>query len=231
MKHFLWCVLALSGIATPAFAAGTTQETSALPRVLLIGDSIAGGYFPLVKEALKSTAEVVLVKRAKQNAASDNAIEEMDSWLAGQTWAVVHFNWGLWDLKLTKEGRNNIPIEQYGKNLRELVQKIKQSGATPIFATTTPVPDRVLITPRRTADALLYNTVALKIMEESQVHVDDLYTAVLPRLVELQNPSDVHFNSDGDEFLARRVVKAVEFMLYLRKVLPPSGSRTDKTNQ
>ena len=77
---------------------------------------------------------------------------------------------------------------------------------------------------------MLYNAVALKIMEESQVHVDDLYTAVLPRLVELQNPSDVHFNSDGDEFLARRVVKAVEFMLYLRKVLPPSGSRNDKPN-
>ena len=68
-------------------------------------------------------------------------------------------------------------------------------------------------------------------MEESQIHVDDLYTAVLPRLVELQSPSDVHFNSDGNQFMAERVVKAIEFMLYLRKVLPPAGRRTDKTNQ
>ena len=153
MKFALGFILAVSAITAPALAAGPAQESSALPRVLLIGDSIAGGYFPLVKEALKNSAEVVMVKRAKQNGASDNAIEEMDSWLAGQNWAVIHFNWGLWDLKVNKDGRNNIPIEQYGKNLRELVEKMKQSGATPIFATTTPVPDRVLITNRRSADA------------------------------------------------------------------------------
>jgi len=187
--------------------------------VLLIGDSIAGGYAPFVQQALKNTAEVVLVQRAKPNGASDNAIEEMDTWLAGKQWAVIHFNWGLWDLKVAKDGRNNIPIEQYGKNLRELVEKMKRSGATPIFATTTPVPDRVLITNRRSADALLYNAVALKIMEESQVHVDDLYTAVLPRILEFQHPSDVHFNEEGSQFLAKRVVASIQFMLYLRKTL------------
>jgi lysophospholipase L1-like esterase len=218
MKPVLWLMLSVSGIAAPALAARIAEETSALPRVLLIGDSIAGGYAPFVQEALKNTAEVVLVKRAIPNGASDNGIEEIDTWLAGQQWAVIHFNWGLWDLKVGEDGRNNIPIEQYGKNLRDLVEKMKQSGATLIFATTTPVPERVLITNRRSADAVLYNAVALKIMEENQIHVDDLYTAVLPRLVELQYPNDVHFNSDGSQFLAQRVVKAIEFMLYLRKV-------------
>jgi len=200
-------------------AAGDTfaQGTPKLPRVLLIGDSIAGGYAPHVKEAMKDRAEVVLVKRAKQNGASDNAIEEIDSWLAGQDWAVIHFNWGLWDLRLTKDGRNNIPIEQYGKNLRELVAKMRTTSATPIFATTTPVPEGVLITPRRTADAILYNAVARRIMEESQVHVDDLYTAVLPRIHELQHPSDVHFNDDGSKYMAQRVTAAIDFMLYLRR--------------
>src|SRR2546422_719236 len=216
MRAYLVVVLLLPLLLAAAGEA-LAQSASKLPRVLLIGDSIAGGYAPFVQQAMKDRAEVVLVKRAKQNGASDNAIEEMDSWLSGQEWAVIHFNWGLWDLKITKEGRNNIPIEQYGKNLRELVAKMKKTGTIPIFATTTPVPERVMITPRRTQDAILYNAVARRIMEESDVHVDDLYEAALPRIHELQHPSDVHFNDDGSQFLAKRVTASIDFMLYLRK--------------
>jgi acyl-CoA thioesterase-1 len=152
----------------------------------------------------------------------------MDSWLAGQEWAVIHFNWGLWDLKFSKEGKNNIPIEQYGKNLRELVAKMKKTGTIPIFATTTPVPERVMITPRRTQDAILYNAVARRIMEEMDVHVDDLYEAVLPRIHDLQHPSDVHFNDDGSRYLAQRVTASVDFMLYLRKNYYYKDGRTPK---
>ena len=223
MKPYLRFVLALPVLlVVPPAGAAPAQDTSGLPKVLLIGDSITGYYAPFVQQAMKNptgvgvfaiAADVVLVNRAKPNGASDNAVEEMDSWLAGKQWAVIHFNWGLWDLKVTKDGRNNIPIEQYGKNLRELVEKMKRTGATLIFATTTPVPDRVLITNRRTADAILYNAVALKIMEENQVHVNDLYSLVLPRIQEFQHPSDVHFNAEGSQFLAKRVTAAIQFML------------------
>ena len=221
MKQCLWFLLALPGLVAAQPAGSTTApEASGLPRVLLIGDSIAGGYAPFVQQALKNVAEVVLVHRAKSNGASDNGIEEMDSWLAGKQWAVIHFNWGLWDLKVAgKNGQNNISIEQYGKNLRELVQKMKRTGAKLIFATTTPVPEKVLITPRRAVDAPLYNAVALKIMEENEIYVDDLYSLVLPRILELQHPNDVHFNDEGSQYMGKRAASCISFMLYLRKVL------------
>lgn len=206
-----------SGVSSPA-SAPVTDALDRLPRVLLVGDSIEGGYAPFVQQTLKYAAKIVHMPQS--NGASDNGIKEMDAWLAKGPWAVIHFNWGLWDLKVVgPNGQNNIPIEQYGKNLRELVEKMKRSGATLIFATTTPVPERVLITNRRTADAVLYNAVALKIMEENQVHVDDLYALALPRLTEFQLPSDVHFNDEGYEYLGRNVAKSIEFMLYLRKTL------------
>ena len=41
-------------------------------------------------------------------------------------------------------GRNVIPIEQYGTNLRRLIRRLKQTQAKLIFANTTPVPEYVL---------------------------------------------------------------------------------------
>jgi len=76
---------------------------------------------------------------------------------ADETWDVIHFNHGLHDLSYrfaddrdkndqgeyaspTNGGHPNVPPGEYGKNLRQIIARLKQTGARLIFASTTPVP-------------------------------------------------------------------------------------------
>ena len=65
-----------------------------LPQVLLIGDSISGGYAPVVRQHLKDKANVHLVQRRVASGDTNDGVEEMDAWLGNTHWDVIHFNWG-----------------------------------------------------------------------------------------------------------------------------------------
>ena len=56
----------------------------------------------------------------------------------------------------------------------------------------------------------IYNQVAIKIMDKSEIKINDLYSLVLPRVKELQRPNNVHFNIKGSEFLAEQVLKSIK---------------------
>lgn len=215
MKRSIFLSLTLLG------GLGLTQAEEAKPRVLLLGDSISMGYTPYVVEAMKDEA---FVTRPKANCGGTTAgVARIDEWLAveGGDWDVIHLNWGLHDLKrVDANGKNsNDPkmgrqaeIEVYEKQLTELVEKITATGAKCIFATTTPYPEGV--SPLRDPeDAGRYNAVALKIMKEHGVAIDDLHSFVLPKLAELQKPRNVHFSPEGSEALAGEVVKSIRTAL------------------
>jgi lysophospholipase L1-like esterase len=213
--HQFLSSLLLPGVLLAQFdkpGTNEVQDQPGLPRVLLIGDSISGGYGPVVRERLKGKANIHSVHREKANGDTNNGMDEIDAWLSRGRWDIIHFNWGLWDLKVKEDGRNVVPIEQYAKNMRELVTRLKQTRALLIFATTTPVPDPVMTPKRRTTDVLLYNAVARKIMEEEQVFIDDLYAVALPHLAEIQWPNDVHFAPRGNEILGERVTTCILYL-------------------
>src|SRR3954471_2877283 len=110
---------------SPAFAPVT--DNPALPRVLLIGDSISIGYTVSVRKALAGKANV---HRIPENGADTlNGLKKIDSWLGDSHWDVIHFNWGLHDLKVTAEGDRQVPIDAYEKNLQVLVKRLKETGA------------------------------------------------------------------------------------------------------
>jgi len=71
-----------------------SQFDSDLPKVLLWGDSISGGYLPFVIERLKGKAVVV----RKSSGTTRNALVGLDRFLAERKWDVIHFNNGLHDL-------------------------------------------------------------------------------------------------------------------------------------
>ncbi len=181
-----------------------------LPRVLLIGDSISIGYTVPVRGLLKGKANV---HRNKGNGGpTTNGLAHLQQWLGDGKWDVIHFNWGLHDLKFMADGKRQVDTEPYEKNLRELVRQLKATGAKLIWAATTPVPEGVT-PPRKNEDVLTYNAIAQKIMAENKIAVDDLYSFALPQLAEIQQPANVHFTPQGSATLAKQVAASIESAL------------------
>ncbi len=189
----------------PALAPVT--DDPALPRVLLIGDSISIGYTYPVRTLLAGKAN--LHRIPTNGGPTTRGLEEIDKWLADGKWDVIHFNWGLHDLRLMENGLHQVAIGDYEKNLRKLVARLKETGAKLIWASTTPVPEGKLSPPRRPEDVPRYNAVAAAVMRENGVAINDLYGFALPRLGEIQRPANVHFTEAGSVKLAEPVAAAI----------------------
>jgi lysophospholipase L1-like esterase len=85
-----------------------------------------------------------------------------------------------------------------------IVARLKQTGAKLIYATTTPVPGGSQ--GRVEDDTIRYNAVAVRVMQELGVAINDLHAFVKPRQAQLQRPANVHFTDEGSAQLARTVV-------------------------
>ena len=184
------------------------EDVAGLPRVLIIGDSISMGYTIPVRELLKGKANVH--RPLANGGPTINGTAHIDEWLGSGKWDVIHFNWGLHDLKINDDGTRQVPIDKYEQNLRELVARMRQTGAKLIWASTTPVPDAAMKIPRKTSDVPAYNKVAAKVMQEYGIPTDDLYTFALPRLSTIQLPANVHYTPDGYKALAGEVAASIE---------------------
>ena len=99
--------------------------------------------------------------------------------------------------------------ERYEAQLHTIVARLKETGARLIFATTTPVPEGDLRPYREAADAVLYNRVAVRVMEEESVAVDDLFQFVTDYPETILRPANVHFTDDGSRALADQVVTSI----------------------
>ncbi len=213
-------------IVSSLFIYGCSNSNKALPKILIIGDSISGGYFPYVKENLAGKAELFqpIIYDDKGNIKSccggtTQGVEEIDIYLKDKKWDIIHFNFGLHDIKhidptTGKNSKNlNHPRqaspEQYEINLIEIVKKLKQTGAKLIFATTTPYPDKLGKQMRSPGMPKIYNEVALRVINNNGIEINDLYNFVLPRMDELQRPNNVHFHEKGSKALAAQVTNSI----------------------
>jgi acyl-CoA thioesterase-1 len=188
----------------PAFA--PVKDKADLPRVLLIGDSISIGYTPATRKLLEGKANVHRI--ATNGGPTIRGLESIDAWLGDGRWDVIHFNWGLHDLRKDQPDMHQVPIADYEKNLDTLVIRLKKTGAKLIWANTTPVPEGAQ---RRTpGDEVKYNEVAAKIMKKHDVTANDLYTFANSQLDKIQKKADVHFTPQGSAALAGQVAAAIE---------------------
>ena len=201
----------------PNPAMAKVKDVPGLPRVLLIGDSISIGYTVPVRQMLEGKANV---HRPLTNCGpTSKGVVEIEKWLGDGKWDVIHFNWGLHDLKyLGPNGENladptkasskqQVPPEQYEANLRKLVERLKKTDAKLIWRSTTPVPEGAK--GRVVGDSAKYNAIAAKIMKEHDIPIDDQYAFALPRLKEIQRPANVHFTTEGSKQLAKQAVEAI----------------------
>lgn len=196
------------------------EDKQGLPRVLLIGDSISMGYTLAVREKLKDVANVHRIPT--NGGPTTNGLKQLKTWLGNSKWDVIHFNWGLHDLKFilddpsklvdpkTEGSHHQVPIAEYEKNLRELVSQLKSTGAKLIWCSTTPVPEGAA--GRIPGDEVKYNAVAAKIMKDFDIPIDDLYTHALKEN-NIQRPANVHYDAKGSEYLALKVAAEIKNQL------------------
>ena len=182
-------------------------DTPGLPRVLLIGDSISIGYTLPVRERLKGRANI---HRIPENGGpSIRGLVQIDSWLGNGNWDVIHFNWGLHDLKFMPHGKRQVTLAAYEKNLDSLARRLKQTGAKLIWRNTTPVPEGEVKPMRIPSDVARYNAAAKRVMRKHGILIHDLYAFALARLGEIQRPVNVHFTSEGSATLASEVARVI----------------------
>jgi lysophospholipase L1-like esterase len=222
-RNFLKTSLLLTPIFVfPKLSFGNLGQKKA--KVLIIGDSISIGYMPFVKELLIFYADIVRPTKENGNAencqGTTNGIANIKRWIGDAKWDVIHFNFGLHDIKhvdpVSRENSKDqkhplqADLKQYKKNLTAIVEVLKSTEAKLIFATTTPYPDDTGGPLRDPGMPAKYNQAAIKIMNKNGITINNLHAFIKPRLSDLQKPKNVHFTPEGYKALAEKVADRIK---------------------
>jgi len=176
------------------------KDDPALPRLLIIGDSISRGYTLATRHVL---AGKINVHRAPENCGpTANGLKKVDIWLGGGKWDVITWNFGIHD-------RNTAPAI-YKANLESLLKRLRQTGAKVVWVRTTPAPPSGTNNEKFSdAQCDRLNALADELMKANHVPEVDLYTLLKPKLAELQLPSNVHFKEEGYQLMGGEMAKAI----------------------
>ena len=178
-----------------------------LPRVLLMGDSILGGYGKQVSAALdgKANVDAWINPYCQASYRLDEMIAEV---LASGPYDVVHFNMGLhgW-----QKGR--IPEGQFEPLTRKLVEAFRKGApkARLIWASSTPVTVKGKpgeLDPEINPVIVEHNRMAAAVMKDMNVPVNDLYSLLSGKLA-LARGDQFHWTAPAYKILTDAVVAAV----------------------
>jgi lysophospholipase L1-like esterase len=185
---------------------GFVPDDPALPRVLLIGDSISHMYTESVRRLMKGKANV---HRAPANCGpTDMGLKAMDDWLAetsGKRWDLIHFNFGIHD--------RNKDAQDYAGNLEKIVIRLRKTGAVLVWARTTPFAND----PKAKEQYTMLNEIADAVMGFHCIKIDDVYSTVAGDLDKYISGDKVHFNQHGVKVQAEQVAKSIAEALQARK--------------
>ncbi|MEO6788329.1 MAG: SGNH/GDSL hydrolase family protein [Chthoniobacteraceae bacterium] len=183
----------------------------ALPRILLIGDSITNGYLEPVRKALdgKANIDAWITPTSQGDKSLPGTIAAI---LAQEKYAVIHFNLGLhgW-----QKGR--IPEGQFEPLTHATVQALKRGApdAKLIWATITPVtekgkPEQLNAEIQPIIES--QNAMALRVMKEEGVAINDLSSLMLKHLP-LAAGDMFHWKPEGRDLQVKAVVEALTHAL------------------
>ncbi|MGI9241670.1 MAG: SGNH/GDSL hydrolase family protein [Verrucomicrobiales bacterium] len=213
---------------------GHAQEK--LPRVLIIGDSVYHQPAAETARALEGKVEIVLARLGPGEVCNTGtALEKLDDWLAEGEWDLVHFNFGLGDLVYRAPsmrafrvyprhagGERATSPEQYEKNLRNLVRRLKKdaAGAKLVWASTTPI--------RHSSTDVFalgseidYNAIAARVMAEHQVPTNDMYHYVRS-LIDMGKPAS--HGADPFHFDKKPIHQPIVASICSRLGIPEPGA-------
>jgi acyl-CoA thioesterase-1 len=192
------------------------EEVKNLPHALIIGDSISIGYTLPTRALLKG--KVNLHRIPTNGGPTTKGIAEIEKWLGEKKWDLIHFNWGLHDLKyMGKDGTNlvpkekggvvQVPLAEYEKNLEKLVIRIKKSAKQLVWRNTTPIPPGSKA--RYVGDSVKYNQAAARIMKKHGIPTLDLFTPSKKNMKDWMRKADVHYYAHGSQALAELVAEDI----------------------
>lgn len=182
-----------------------SAQGKSTPQVLFLGDSL---HRSIVDAAAKELGDKVKIHPKTEASDSGTALEKIDELLGKTKWDIIYFNFGMGDLfykdPATREirimckhsggARVSTPV-QYGKQLDELVQHLKGTGAELIWGSTTPMANVDFFPSFQgnlfDADAEVeYNAIAARVMAKHKVPVLDLHGHVMAQFkVEDKHPA------------------------------------------
>lgn len=179
-------------------------ENSALPRVLLIGDSIVAGYADMVSKRLKDTGTVAFFSTSA--CVGDPAIyRQLNLAFAGYDFDLIHFNNGLHGFTTTEA--------DYARGLEDFVNAVEELDprAQHIWRNSTPITikgEPSKLDPQKNPRVIERNHLAAAIMAKRDIPVDDLYA------VAVSDPAyscgdGYHYSEQGNEVLADHVAKVI----------------------
>jgi lysophospholipase L1-like esterase len=128
---------------------------------------------------------------------------------------VIHFNCDLHDIKCAHAtGDLQVHIEEYERNLYQIIKLLRPYARRLIWARITPVMDGQPIPwkgfDRFNRDVDAYNRVADAVMTVSGIALNDLHGAVLQAGIEACLSEDgVHMTEAGDRVLGEQVARVV----------------------
>jgi hypothetical protein len=129
LKHYLSFLLIILAII---FSSNSAKK----PKILIIGDSVSGGYTPYVANHFKDKA--IVTHNAGNAGHTGMGLENIRKYSGDGDWDIIQFNWGLWDLcyrhpdsKLSGNrnkvrGKITFSVDEYQANLDSLVTIMKK---------------------------------------------------------------------------------------------------------
>ena len=189
------CVIMVLAVFLPSVV--IAGKAASLPKVLIIGDSISGGYSKSLIDQMDGKAEVVKLGAVATYRINKEAfwhsrgtakaldfgsakacvadIERFGEHLERTKYDVIHFNFGLNDIFRGRNGAWHNPVDQYAKDLETIVTLLKKNGARIIWSNITPIPANCPHNPE--GDDIIYNAAAAKVMKKHTISPSTTCTA------------------------------------------------------
>lgn len=189
-----------------------TVTDASLPRVLLIGDSITNSYMNGVRKNLEGKANIDawITPTTQADKSLAGILEAINK---EHQYTIIHFNLGLhgW-----QKGR--IPEGQFEPLTKQMVENLKKDApkAKLIWATITPVTEKVEkgqpvkgeLNKEIQPTIEQHNAMALKVMKEEGVAIDDLSSLMLQHLT-LAAGDMFHWKREGVDLLVKAVSDSI----------------------
>lgn len=204
--------------------------TKKLPKIFVVGDSISMHYGPYLE---KSLSGFFIYDRKR---GSESNLDDPNGANGGDSKRIITYlkelkensnfktdylliNCGLHDIRKTAENDSpQVSLEQYSKNLTEIISISRELGAKLIWINTTPVNDSIHNSivgfKRYNEDVIKYNIESTKIMKEMGIPIIDLYTFTMKFIPEAYI-DHVHFNIEvrqkQADFISGNLVQIVKW--------------------